>query len=312
MSDIISTVFIASLISGGVITAVPLVLAGLGEAISERSGVLNVGLEGMMLSGAYAAFVATLNFESIWLGLLVGGLAGMIVSLLMVVLCIRLNANQIVIGIAITVGAEGVTALLHNAQYSDTYPRLPSAGVLEVSILSKIPVLGVGLFSHHASAYVAVGLVIAATWLLRNTGIGLSIKAAGDQPHALAAAGGNPRRTRTMAVLTAGFLAGVGGAHVALVGAGLFVPGVTHGAGFIAIVLAMLARGRFGWIIAGAVLIGMSLSLTTALQLVGVDIPIDAVQMLPFLLILVVLSLLGRDSYLPAALALPYDRETRP
>jgi ABC-type uncharacterized transport system permease subunit len=311
MSDILSTVFLASLVSGGVITAVPLIFAGLGEAISERAGVLNVGLEGMMLSGAYAAFVATLNFDSIWIGLFVGGLAGMIVSLLMVVLCIRLNANQIVIGIAITVGAEGITALLHDANYSDTYPRLPSAGVLEVPLLSKIPVLGDGLFSHHASAYLAVALVIGATWLLRSTGIGLNIKAAGDQPHALEAAGGDPRGTRAMAVMTAGFLAGMGGAHIALVGAGLFVPAVTHGAGFIAIVLAMLARGRFGWIVAGAVLIGMSLSLTTALQLVGFDIPIDAVQMLPFVLIILVMAIFGRDSYLPAALGLPYDREAR-
>ena len=309
MSDILSTVFLASLLSGGVITAVPLVFAGLGEAISERAGVLNVGLEGMMLSGAYVAFATALSTGSVWLGFFAGGLTGMIVSLLMVVFCVRLNTNQIVIGIAITLGAEGVTALLHNARYSDTYPRLPNAEVVELPLVSRIPVLGDGLFSHHPSAYLAVCLVIGATWLMRSTGIGLSIKAAGDQPHALEAAGGDPRATRTLAVLIAGFLAGVGGAHIALVGAGLFVPAVTHGAGFIAIVLAMLARGHFSWIVAGAVLMGMSLSLTTALQLVGVDIPIDAVQMLPFVLILAVLSVFGRDSYLPAALALPYDRD---
>lgn len=311
MSDLLSTVFLASLISGGAIAAVPLIYAGLGEAISERAGILNVGLEGMMLTGAYAAFVAALNFDSIWLGLLVGGIAGMVASLLMVVLCIRLNANQIVVGIAITLGAEGVTALLHSAAYSDTYPRLPGAGELEIPLLSRIPVLGEGLFSHHASAYLAILLVVGATWLMRSTGLGLNIKAAGDRPHALDAAGVDPRRTRTIAVLSTGFLAGVGGAHISLVGAGLFVPAVTHGAGFIGIVLAMLARGRFGWVVAGALLMGMSLSLTTALQLVGFDIPIDAVQMLPFILILVVLGAFGRNSYLPAALALPYSREAR-
>jgi general nucleoside transport system permease protein len=311
VSDLLSTVFLASLVSGGVIVAVPLVFAGLGEAISERAGILNVGLEGMMLSGAYGGFVASITFDSTWLGLLAGGIVGMIVSLLMVGLCIRLNANQIVIGIAITVGAEGVTALLHSANYADTYPRVPNAGSLEIPLLSKIPVLGEGLFSQHASTYIAILLVILASWVLRSTGLGLHIKAAGDNPRALEAAGGNPRTTRTLAVLTTGFLAGVGGAHIVLMGAGVFVPAVTHGAGFIAIVLAMLARGKFGWIIAGAILIGMSLSLTTALQLVGVNVPIDAVQMLPFVLILAVMAIFGRDSYLPAALALPYDREER-
>ena len=311
MSDLLSTLFLASLVSGGVLVAVPLVFAGVGEAISERAGVLNVGLEGMMLMGAFGAFATAISLDSIWIGLLVGGLVGMATSLLMVVLCVRLNANQIVIGIAITIGAEGVTALLHSANYSDTYPRLPKAEVLDVPLLSRIPVLGDGLFSHHASAYLALLLVVLASWVLRSTGLGLNIKAAGDQPHALAAAGGNPRTTRTMAVMTTGFLAGVGGAHIALIGAGLFVPAVTHGAGFIAIVLAMLARGRFGWIVSGAILIGVSLSLTTAFQLVGVDVPIDAVQMLPFIMILVVLSVFGRGSYLPAALAVPYDPESR-
>jgi simple sugar transport system permease protein len=168
MSDLFSTLFLASLVSGGVLVAVPLVFAGVGEAISERAGVLNVGLEGMMLMGAFGAFAAAISVDSIWLGLLVGGLVGTATSLLMVGLCIRLNANQIVIGIAITLGAEGVTALLHSANYSDTYPRLPKAGVLDIPLLSKIPVLGEGLFSHHPSAYLAVLAVVAAWWVFSN------------------------------------------------------------------------------------------------------------------------------------------------
>lgn len=311
MNDLLSQVFISSLISGGVVAGIPLIFAGLGEAISERAGVLNVGLEGMMLAGAYGGFVGALYFDSTWLGLLCGGFTGMGVSLLMVVLCVRLNSNQIVVGIAITLGAEGVTALLHGAQYADTYPRVPMAVSFAIPFLSDIPVIGPGLFKHHPSAYLAIVLVIAASWVMKSTGIGLSIKAAGDQPHALEAAGGDVRRTRTLAVLVAGTLAGFGGAFIVLVGAGLFVPFVTNGKGFIAIVLAMLVRGRFGWIIIAAIVFGMSLSLTTALQLVDVAVPIDLVLMLPFVLIIVVLFFFGRKSYLPAALALPYDREQR-
>ncbi len=309
MNGLFSEIFISSLISGGVIAGIPLIYAGLGEAISERAGVLNVGLEGMMIGGAYGGFVAGLSFNSTWLGLICGALTGMIISLFMVVLCVRLNSNQIVVGIAITLGAEGVTALLHGAIYADTYPRVPTVRQVAIPLLSDMPILGPGLFNHHLSAYIAVIFVLFISWVLKSTGIGLSIKAAGDQPHALEAAGGDVHQTRTIAVLSTGLLAGFGGAFIVLVGAGLFVPFVTNGKGFIAIVLAMLVRGRVKWIIVAAVLFGMSLSLTTALQLVGIDIPIDLVLMLPFVLIIIVLFVFGRRSYLPAALALPYDRE---
>lgn len=311
MNGLFSEIFISSLVSGGVIAGIPLIYAGLGEAISERAGVLNVGLEGMMLGGAYGGFVGALHFHSTWLGLLSGGLTGMLISMLMVVLCVRLNSNQIVVGIAITLGVEGVTALLHGAVYADTYPRVPAAQPFAIPFLSDIPIIGPGLFNHHISAYFAVVATFFVSWVLNSTGIGLSIKAAGDQPHALEAAGGGVHRTRTIAVLSTGLLAGLGGSFIVLVGAGIFVPFVTNGKGFIAIVLAMLVRGRVKWIIVASVLFGMSLSLTTALQLAGVNVPIDLVLMLPFVLIIVVLFVFGRRSYLPAALALPYDREQR-
>jgi simple sugar transport system permease protein len=311
MNGLFSELFISSLISGGVIAGIPLIYAGLGEAISESAGVLNVGLEGMMLGGAYGGFVGALHSQSTWFGLLSGGLVGMIISLFMVVLCVRLNSNQIVVGIAITLGSEGVTALLHGAIYADTYPRVPTAHTYAIPILSEIPIIGPGFFNHHVSVYLAFALVFFVSWVLKSTGIGLSIKAAGDQPHALEAAGGGVHRTRTIVVLSTGLLAGLGGSFIVLVGAGLFVPFVTNGKGFMAIVLAMLVRGRVRWLTAAGVLFGMSLSLTTALQLAGVDVPIDLVLMLPFVLIIVVLFAFGRRSYLPAALALPYDREQR-
>lgn len=311
MSGLFSELFISSLVSGGVIAGIPLIYAGVGEAISERAGILNVGLEGMMLGGAYGGFVGALHFDSTWIGLMCGGLTGVVISLLMVILCVRLNSNQIVVGIAITLGAEGVTALLHGAQYADSYPRVPTARPYAVPVLSDIPIIGPGLFNHHVSVYLAALVVILVSWVLKSTGIGLSIKAAGDQPHALEAAGGGVHRTRTIAVLATGVLAGFGGAFIVLVGAGLFVPFVTNGKGYIAIVLAMLVRGRVMWIIVLSVLFGMSLSLTTALQLAGVNVPIDLVLMLPFILIIVVLFTFGRRSYLPAALALPYDKEHR-
>jgi general nucleoside transport system permease protein len=311
MDALLTQSFLTALLFGAVTAGVPLLLAGLGEQISEKSGVLNIGIEGMMLFGAYTGFVAAYYSNSFALGFLAGGLGGALVSLLVILLCIRFGLNQIVIGIAVTLGVEGLTALLHHFQFSRTYPRLSAAPVIAIPGLSDIPVLGPGLFKHNAVVYLAVLMVIAVTWLFRNTYAGLNLEAAGDKPAALDAAGVSVVRTRGCAVLATGFMAGLGGAYMANVGAGLFVPFMTGGAGFIGIVLAMLARGKPIWVLLGAALFGCSLSMTTALQVAGVDIPTDVVQMLPFAMVMLVLVIFARHSVLPPALGLPYVRGDR-
>ncbi|HZK49861.1 MAG TPA: ABC transporter permease [Thermoleophilia bacterium] len=311
MGDLLTAAFVSALLSGGVMAGMPLLLASLGEAISERAGVLNIGLEGMMLAGAYAGFVAVLLTGSHWLGLGAGLAAGMAVSVLMVGLCVRLGLSQIVVGIAILLTAEGVTSVLHRAQFGTTYPRLGSMAVLQLPVLSGIPVVGASLFSQPAPVYAGLGLVVAAWWVLRSTNFGLELRAAGEKPEALDAAGVSVVRTRSLAVLCAGALAGLGGAYMSIIGAGIFVPFMTHGAGFIAIVLAMLARGRAAWVVIGSFAFGMTVSLATALQLVGVFVPIDLVNMLPFVVVLVALVIFARRAYLPSALGLPYQRGSR-
>lgn len=311
MSDLLTEAFITSLVFGAITAGVPLLLAGLGEQISEKAGVLNIGLEGMMLIGAYGGFAAAYYTDSFWLGFLAGGLSGVAAALLMAWLCILLSMNQIVIGIAITIGAQGLTALLHHFQFSRTYPRLPDSGGLAIPLLSDIPVFGRALFERHPIVYLAVALTFALIWVFRRTHVGLNLQAAGDKPAALDAAGVSVRNTRIMAVLSTGFLAGVGGAYLANVGAGIFVPFLINGAGFIGIVLAMLARGNPLWVLLGALLFGVSLSLTTALQVAGLNIPTDVVQMLPFAMVMVVLIIFARHSYLPPALGLPYIRGER-
>ena len=311
MSALLTEAFLSTLIFGAVTAGVPLLLAGLGEQISEKAGILNIGIEGMMLAGAYVGFVAAYVFNSFSLGFLAGAVAGMAVAALMAIFCVRLSLNQIVVGIALTLAAEGMTALLHFFQFSRTYPRLPKAPVLAIPGLDSIPVIGPGLFRHNVVVYLAVLLVAVVAWLFRKTYVGLNLEAAGSKPAALDAAGIDVVATRTGAVLTTGALAGLGGAYMAEVGAGLFVPYITNGAGFIAIVLAMLARGRPLWVLLGALLFGVSLSLTTALQVAGVDIPTDVVQMLPFAMVILVLVIFGRGSMLPPALGLPYIRGER-
>ncbi len=311
MEALLTQAFLSALLFGAVTAGVPLLLAGLGEQISEKAGVLNIGIEGMMLFGAYVGFVAAFYSGSFWLGFLAGGIGGATVAALMALLCIHLGLNQIVIGIALTLGFEGLTALLHHFQFSRTYPRLDQAPVLEIPGLAAIPVIGPGLFAHNLLVYLAVLLALTLGWVFRRTYVGLNLEAAGNKPAALDAAGVSVVATRAGAVLATGFLAGVGGAYMANVGAGLFVPFMTGGAGFIGIVLAMLARGKPVWVLLGAMLFGVSLSLTTALQVAGVNVPTDVVQMLPFAMVMLVLVIFARHSVLPSALGLPYVRGDR-
>lgn len=311
MGDLFTATFMAALISGGIFAGMPLLLAALGETVSERAGVLNIGLEGMMLVGGYTGFVAALYSHSSWLGLLGGVAGGLVTAIIVAVFCVRLGLDQIVVGIAVLVTAEGVTSVLQRAQFGTTYPRLEAVSKLEVPVLAKIPVLGPSVFSQPLIVYLGLGLVVLLHWILRYTTFGLALRAAGERPEALDAAGVSVTLTRSVAVLVTGAMGGLGGAYLAIVGAGIFVPFMTHGAGFIAIVIAMLARGRAGWVLIGALLFGMSVSLSTALQLVGVDVPQDVVNMLPFLVVVAALVLFARRAYLPAALGAPYVRGSR-
>lgn len=310
MSDLFTTTFVAALISGGILAGMPLLFAALGETISERAGVLNIGLEGMMLMGGYGGFVVAL-YTNHWLGLAGGIGAGALAAVIMLVFCVRLGLDQIVVGIALLVTAEGITSVLQRAQFGTTYPRLGAVPNIEIPLLSKIPALGSSLFTQPLIVYIGLALVVLVHWILRSTSMGLNLRAAGEKPQALDVAGVSVLATRSVAVLTTGALAGLGGAYMSIVGAGIFVPFMTHGAGFISIVIAMLARGRASWVLIGAMLFGMSVSFSTALQLVGVSVPQDVVNMLPFVVVMIALIIFARRSYLPAALGAPYVRGSR-
>lgn len=264
-----------------------------------------------MLVGAYTGFLGAYYGHTEWLGFLAGIAAGACVSLFMIVFCVRLGLDQIVIGIAITLAGEGVTSVLQSAQFGTTYPRLGATPTVSVPLLDRIPILGESLFTQPLLVYLGLALVGAVWWIFRATNVGLNLRAAGEKPEALDAAGVSVLATRSWAALSTGALAGLGGAYLSIVGAGIFTPFMTQGQGFIAIVIAMLARGRPPWVIVGALLFGMSLSLATWLQLEGIDVSVDVVNMLPFVAVILALILFARRSYLPPALALPYVRGAR-
>jgi simple sugar transport system permease protein len=312
----LSEEFFTQLIGGAIVAGMPILLAALGELVSERAGVLNIGLEGMMLVGAYVGFVAAYYGGYSWLGFGAGAAAGALASVLMVVLCVYMGLDQIVVGIAITLAAEGIASLVFDAQFAQERPSLEGLERVSIPELSDLPVVGGrdslsgSLFSQPLLVYLTLGLVIGVGWMLRSTHAGLNIRAAGEKPAALDAAGVSVTTTRAAAVLFAGAMAGLGGAYLSLK-TGVYENTIVGGRGFIAIVFAMLARGRPVWVVVGALLFGISLSISDALQIEGVDVPTDLVFMLPFLVVMAVLIVFGRRAYLPAALALPYVRGAR-
>ena len=311
MSELLTRTFLTALISGGLIAGVSLMFTALGETISERAGVLNIGLEGMMLVGAYIGFVGAYYGHSFWVGFAAGIGGGAFASLFMVVLCVRLGLDQIVVGIAITLAGEGITSVLQDTQFGSTYPRLGAAPTVAIPVLSDIPVLGKSVFDQPLIVYLGLAGVGAVSWIFRRTNAGLNLRAAGEKPEALDAAGVSVVATRSYAALCTGALAGLGGAYLSIVGAGTFTPFMTQGQGFMAIVIAMLARGKPLWVVMGSFLFGISLSVATALQLAGINISTDVVNLLPFVAIMVALVAFARRSYLPPALALPYVRGAR-
>jgi simple sugar transport system permease protein len=316
-SQVWTQIFWTSALAGGLLAGVPLMFTALGEAISERAGVLNIGLEGMMLLGAYFGFLGDYYGHSVWVGYLTGMVAGTLGAAVMVVLCVWLGLDQIVVGIAITLAGEGITSVLYQTHFSSTQPRLGAAPTDPIPMLDRIPVLGkpvngqFPLFSQPIVVYLGLAFAAVLAWTFRSTNIGLNLRAAGEKPEALDAAGVSVIATRSYATLSTGALTGIGGAYLSIAGTGGFQPFVTQGQGFMAIVIAMLARGRPFGVVAGSFLFGIALSLSTLLQIVGINLSTEVVHTLPFASIIVALILFARRAYLPPALALPYMRGAR-
>jgi simple sugar transport system permease protein len=301
--------FITVLLSAGLIAAVPLLLAALGETLVERAGLLNLGLEGMMLLGAFGGFYVALNSQSLPAGLLAGVGLGLLLGLFFGWLTITLQVDQVIAGLGLTLLAGGLTGYLFRDLYGRQFPTLPvSAKKVALPLLSDLPLLGQVLFHQQPLVYLAWGLVVVFAWLLNRTRFGLEVRAVGENPLAADAAGVNVFRVRYLAVLIGGLMAGLGGAFLSVGDLNFFVPGMTVGQGFIAIAIAMLGRWRPYRVLVGAVLFGLLRSLANGLQIIGLAVQPEFILMLPYLGIIAALVLLAGRTSLPAALGVPYIR----
>lgn len=311
MSEMLSATFITVFIATVIAQAMPLMLAAVGETIGEQAGILNLGIEGVMLIGAYTGFVVTLMTGSFWIGMLAGAVGGVVANAAMLVLNVWLGLNQIVIGLAITLIGEGITSVLYLQNYTSspanlgTQPRMPIPG------LSEIPVVGPAIFRQSGIFWLAIVLILVLAFALARTSWGLSTRSAGQKPSSLDAAGGSVMRTRSIAVIVSGLLVGLGGAYLALLTTATFSPHLTNGLGFIAIVITMLSRGRILIVMLTSLVYGLAVAMGPALQVIGFTVPADIIKMLPFIIVIVMLIVFARSSVVPPALGAPYTRGAR-
>lgn len=311
MTDLVSATFVTVFLVTVLAQAMPLILAATGETIGEQAGVLNLGIEGVMLIGAYSGFVATLVTGNFWLGMLAGAVGGVVANLAMLILNVWLGLNQIVIGLAVTLVGEGLTSVLYLQNYAKTTTGLGKPPALAIPGLSEIPVIGPAVFRQSEIFWIMLLLVIAMGFLLTRTNWGLSTRAAGQKPSSLDAAGGSVMKTRSQAVILNGVFVGLGGAYLAILTTSTFTPMITNGLGFIAIVITMLSRGRMSLVIITSLIYGLAVAVGPALQVIGFNVPADFIKMLPFVVVMITLIVFARSSVVPPALGAAYTRGAR-
>ncbi|MDP2959421.1 MAG: ABC transporter permease [Longimicrobiales bacterium] len=303
---------LAAFLEAAVRLGTPLALAALGETITERSGVINIGLEGSLIAGALGGALGALALGGVGAGVLAGAAAGAVVAAVFAAFAIGLGTDQIITGTAVTLGGLGFTGAVYQARFgaTGTALTLPTLAPLPIPLLSDLPVVGGALFAQAPTAYLAYLLAPALWALVYRTGWGLSLRAVGEEPAAAEAAGIRVRRVRFLATLFGGALAGVAGAHLSLAHAGTFAENMSAGRGFIAIAVVVLGRWNPLWVLAAALFFGAASALQFFLQTLGWDLPYQLFLAFPYLLTLAALAGWMGRSKAPAALGLPWAPAT--
>ena len=303
------TAFLAAVIR----MATPIALAGLGETVSERAGVINIGVEAIMLSGAFFSFIAIFTTGNILVGIFFGVLGGVAVSMLHALLSIRCKADQTIVGLALNFLFLGLTSFLFLMRFGKT-TTLPSIAIikpLNIPILSKIPVIGEALFNQDPFVYVLFVLVLILQTVFYKTEWGVILHAVGENPRSADTVGIRVERVRYFACFINGVLGGLGGTYLSLVKLGFFMENLTAGKGYIALVAVILGRRNPVGVLCAALVIGSAEALQIRLQTLGTAIPSQAFSMLPYVVtVLVLLFSIGKSND-PSALGVPYERDKR-
>ena len=292
--------------------ATPLLIAALGLIVSERAGLMNIGVEGTMLSGAFAAFAISYYTQSYVLGLLAGMLAGGIMALLFAVAAIRFRAPQIVIGCAINLLGFGLTAVLFRKIFVEVVggvAQVPSFPDATLPLLSKIPFIGEILFSHNVLIYFAFLMVPVMWFVMNRTPIGIQIIAVGEQPKVADSLGINAFTTRYAATLFSGFMMGIAGAYLSIAQSNAFNVDMTGGKGFIALAVVVLGKWKCFGALGGALLFGGANALQMLLQNLNLSVPNNLILMVPYIVtIIAVIASSGERAVDAASKGIPYEK----
>ncbi len=304
---------IQSILFATVVAATPLLIVALGQLIAEKSGVLNLGAEGMMAVGAVAAFAVTHNTGVVYFGVLAGMMAGLLMSLLFAFVTLSLQGNQVASGLALSIFGVGLSAFIGKPYESEVLQAVP---VTTIPWLSEIPFIGEILFKQQSLVYWSWALFAAIVWFLYRSRSGLVLRAVGESPSSAHAIGYPVIKIRYAATLFGGAMAGVGGAYLSVFYTPLWVEGMVAGRGWIAIALVVFATWRPMRVMAGAYLFGGVLVSQLFIQGSGLDIQVPAqfLSALPYIATIVVLVIISRNKALvrlnaPVSLGVPYRPE---
>ena len=303
---------VVGIMHSGIRLATPYLFAALGETISQRSGVLNLGTEGVMLMGAFFGFFTVLKTGSPWLGVLAALVVGVLMGLILAVASITYQAQQGISGIGLYMFGLGMSSLLFKTmvgtiQGIDGFSELRFC-LGESFCLADIPILGDVFFSHSVLTYLAFALVPISWWMLNKTTWGLNIRAVGQNPEAVDSLGVNVTAVRYLSVMAGSALAGIGGASLSISLLGIFQENMTNGIGFIAVALVYFGSWRPVGVLLGALLFSSVNALQLWVQVLDLNIPSDVAVMLPYLLTIIALALPFRRASQPAALTRPFER----
>jgi ABC-type uncharacterized transport system permease subunit len=296
---------ITLLLASTVAFAAPLIFTSMGEVISEKTGIINIQLEGMMLAGAFCGVWAALASGSLILGFAAAALAGVAVALIHGVLCIVFRAEQVVSGVVLNIFVLGLTTFAIGPVFAGNLGNAaPTLQPLPIPLLSDIPVIGRALFSHNLMVYAALLLVPAIWFFIYRTTAGLAVQAAGEAPAAAASMGVNVRRVRWLALIACGALAGIGGGQLTLAGLGTFTQNVTAGRGFVALAAVVFGRWRPLGTLMAVLLFTFVEAIQARAQVLGIRVPYQFLVMAPYLVTVVALVLFVRRGRPPKALGI--------
>lgn len=316
MNSVINAAFFASFLAAAVRMGIPFAYAALGETISQKSGIINIGLEANMLCGAFFGFAAAFSTGNLLLGFIAAAVGGAAVSFVHAIFSVYLRQNQNVVGTALNMLALGLTSYLYQILVNHNpgvYPQIKTLPTLAIPGLSKIPIIGDAFFNKDIIVYILYFVIFAMIFFLKRTAWGLSLISVGENPQAADTAGLPVFRIRYLAAIFNGIMSGIGGAYLTLGQLGVFSENVTSGRGYIALSLVVFGRRHPLGVFFASIFLGAANALQFKMQALGVSMPTQFFTGLPYILTVVVLiiSAIKKNDSDPAALAKPYVRTNR-